>query len=155
MHRHAANCSRTEIVRQVTENDETLRDFGSYVPIGHSVKKLNRWAAQAAEILYLTSRKKEDEVDLIRSVLLKNGFPEGKLLFRNEYEEYKDIAEKVLPRILIEDDCESIGGADEMTITHINPELKRKIKSIIVKEFGGIDHLPDNIEDLILDDTSY
>jgi len=32
-----------------------------------------------------------------------------------------------------------------MTITHVKPEIKKKIKSISVKEFGGIDYLPDEI----------
>jgi len=50
-----------------------------------------------------------------------------------------------MPDIIIEDDCESIGGKYEMTYTHIKPELKKRIKSIVVEEFGGIDHLPDNI----------
>jgi hypothetical protein len=32
-----------------------------------------------------------------------------------------------------------------MTYPHLKPELKAKIKSIVVKEFGGIDHPPDDI----------
>lgn len=46
------------------------------------------------------------------------------------------------------DDCESIGGEPEMTYPHIRADLKPKIKSIVVKEFQGIDHLPDSIEEL-------
>ena len=34
-----------------------------------------------------------------------------------------------------------------MIITHIDSVLKRKLKSIIVKEFEGIDHLPNLILD--------
>ena len=55
------------------------------------------------------------------------------------------MAERETPDILIEDDCESIGGEKEMTYPHIREDLKSKIKSLVVKEFGGIDHLPDNI----------
>lgn len=47
----------------------------------------------------------------------------------------------MIPDILIEDDCESIGGEKEMVYPHIKDELKSKIKSIVVKEFEGIDHL--------------
>ena len=54
-----------------------------------------------------------------------------------------------MPDVLIEDDCESIGGKDEMTITHVKPDLKKKIKSIVVKEFSGLDHLPDKISALL------
>ncbi|OGE71166.1 hypothetical protein A2617_01400 [Candidatus Daviesbacteria bacterium RIFOXYD1_FULL_41_10] len=56
--------------------------------------------------------------------------------------------ENVLPDILIEDDCESIGGEIEMCYPNIKPEIKEKIKHIIVKEFQGIDHLPDNLDEL-------
>jgi hypothetical protein len=43
---------------------------------------------------------------------------------------------------LIEDDCESIGGEKEMVYPYIKKELKSKIKSVIIKEFEGIDNLP-------------
>jgi len=69
-------------------------------------------------------------------------------LFRKEGEKYKDVAEKLMPDVLIEDNCESIGGEPEMTYPHINEDLKKKIKSIIVKEFGGIGHLPDDVHKL-------
>jgi hypothetical protein len=36
----------------------------------------------------------------------------------------------------------------EMIYTHIKPELKRRVKSIAVREFGGIDHLPDSVSKL-------
>ena len=54
-----------------------------------------------------------------------------------------------MPDLIIEDDCESIGGSSEMTYTYLKTELKAKIKLIVVKEFEGIDHLPDGINDLI------
>jgi len=47
----------------------------------------------------------------------------------------------IIPQIIVEDDCESIGGEKEMTFTHLKPELKKKIKLIASKEFVGIDHL--------------
>ncbi len=70
------------------------------------------------------------------------------MFFRQGGEEYKDITEKVLPDILIEDDCESIGGVKEMTISDISQNLKAKIKFILIKEFQGIDHIPDDLSDL-------
>jgi hypothetical protein len=33
-----------------------------------------------------------------------------------------------------------------MTITNVESIIKRRIKSIVVKEFGGLDRLPDKIE---------
>jgi hypothetical protein len=73
----------------------------------------------------------------------------NQVFFPYSDEQYHDVAERVLPDVLIEDDCESIGGEKEMTYPHIKPELKAKIKSIVVKEFGGIDHLPDDTSALM------
>ena len=84
-----------------------------------------------------------------KAVLRNHDFPEGQVFFRHSGESYSDVAESVLPDILIEDDCESIGGQEEMTYPHIKPELKARIKSIVVREFGGIDHLPDDIFALV------
>ncbi|MBU0476672.1 hypothetical protein KKB68_01510, partial [Patescibacteria group bacterium] len=75
-------------------------------------------------------------------------FPEGEVLYRKDGESYKGLAEKIIPDVLIEDDCESIGGEKEMTITFVRPYIKRRTKSVVVKEFQGIDHLPDDIKSL-------
>ncbi len=148
MHKSAVGRGREQIVKQSEKKQESVHDYASYVPVGNAPKKLNVWKNQGAEILYLTSRKMPDEVEQIKAVLRKHGFPGGRLLFRQKDEGYKDVAERVVPDILVEDNCESIGGADEMTITHIKPEIKKKIKSIVVKEFEGIDNLPDNVAGL-------
>ncbi len=148
MHKGALGHKREETIQQVKNKEKTVHEFESYIPIGNAVKKLKIWKEARAEIFYLTSRKKPKEISQIQKVLQNYRFPKGKLLHRKENEEYSNVAEKVNPDILIEDDCESIGGTDEMTITHIKPKIKKKIKSIPVKEFGGIDHLSDNLEDL-------
>ncbi len=148
MHKTAIGHSREEIVKQVEDEQESVHDYKSYVPVGNAVKKLQTWKNQGAEILYLTSRRKPEEIEQIQNVLKKFKFPDGQLLFRQKDEEYKDVAERIIPDVLVEDDCESIGGIDEMTITHVKPEIKKKIKSIPIKEFGGIDHLPDKISAL-------
>jgi len=57
--------------------------------------------------------------------------------------------ETLKPDILIEDDCKSIGGAWQMCITIVKPDIKKNILSIAVPEFRGIDHLPLNIEKLL------
>lgn len=69
-------------------------------------------------------------------------FPPGRVLARQPGETYGDVAERELPDVLIEDDCESI-GADQITYPQIRPDLQARIKSIVIPEFGGIDHLPD------------
>ena len=151
IHPSAKGYRREDIVKQVKSGtDSSIYNWRTYIPIGNSVEKLQKWKSQGAKILYLTSRIKPREVEDIKSVLKKHGFPEGQLLFRQKGEEYKDVAEKAMPNVLIEDDCESIGGMEEMTITNIKPDLKKKIKSVVVKEFEGIDHLPDDLKNLKL-----
>jgi hypothetical protein len=127
--------------------------FKASVPIGNSVKKIHAWKNQGATIVYLTSRRKTEEIHIIQDILRKYQFPEGELLFRREGEEYRDVAEKALPNIIVEDDCESIGGEEEMTYPGIKPDLKATVKSIVVKEFGGIDHLPNDVAELAEHDS--
>lgn len=150
----AAGVSREERVKQSIENINSVNDFRSYIPNGSAVEKLRKWKSQGAEIYYLTSRTKENEITDVRFVLEKYQFPNmHNLLYRKQGQEYKDVAEQLMPNILIEDDCESIGGESEMTFPHIRPNLKRKIKSIVVKEFAGIDGLPDSLDELENNET--
>lgn len=129
-----------------------LRDWFNhqkYLPISNSVKKITTWSKQRAEIYYLTSRKNLLEVNQIKNILINSGFPGEGLFYRDGKEKYKDIAELLIPTIIIEDDCKNIGGKWQMTITYIREDIKNNIKSIIVPEFGGIDHLPNEINKLL------
>ena len=80
----------------------------------------------------------------------KYAFPDGQILYRQNREEYKDVVERIqpLPDVIVEDDCESIGGEVEMVYPNLKPKLKDRIKSIVIKEFEGIDYLPDRISEL-------
>ena len=149
MHESAVGHTREEIVKQVKDKEKSVHDYKSYVPVGDAVKKLHNWKKDGTEILYLSSHETMEDVEKDKFVLKKYEFPNGQVIFRQADEQYKNIAERIMPDVLIEDDCESIGGKDEMAITHVKPEIKKKIKSIVVKEFGGIDHLPDKISALI------
>lgn len=119
----------------------SLYHHNSYIPINNCVKIIRNWASQGAEIVYCTSRKRKQALD-IAAILMKYEFSGTRLYYREGKEKYKDIVEAVKPNILIEDDCKSIGGSWQMCITHVNPQLKDQIVSIIIKEFAGIDHLP-------------
>jgi hypothetical protein len=125
---------------KTVKNDSSIYDYSSYIPVKNSVKKLKAWEAKGAEILYLTSRRKTEEVQQIRNVLKRHGFPNGELFFIKRTEKYEDVIERVKPDVYIDDDCESIGGNDIQR--NIDPRSNTRI--IIVKEFRGIDHLPDN-----------
>ena len=161
MHKNAQGKARAEIIQQVKDQELSVRDFEDYVPIGNAPQKLNKWKSQGAEICYLTSlseNKKARGDETVRKeglkadsvVLKKYNFPEGIIYHREVNEDYKDVIARILPipNILIEDDCESIGGKQEMTFTHLSDKLKTKIKSIPIKEFSGIDYLPDNVSEL-------
>ncbi len=125
-----------------------LFNYTSYIPIGNCLDKIQTWERQGAEIIYFTSRRTEKQISAIASVLKKYNFPGTRLYYREANQKYKDIVELVTPDVLIEDDCKCIGGQWQMCITYVNPEIKRRIKSIVVKEFKGIDHLPELITDL-------
>ena len=129
--------------------DLTGQVFSKYEPTGKAVAKLTGWANQGAQICYLTSHQNANMVPVDQRVLDKYDFPQGEIYWRQNGEAYKDVAERVRPDVLIEDDCESIGGEAEMTYPHIREYLKPKIKSIVVKEFQGIDHLPEKLQDLL------
>lgn len=161
MHKNAVGKTREEVVEQVKNQEKSVRDFGSYVPIGKTTEKLNMWKEQGAQILYLSSlieNKKIRDNEVLgkndpradQEVLNRHEFPKGTIYHRQKGETYAQIAERIVPNVLIEDDCESIGGEKDMTITYIKLDIKRRIKSIPVKEFGGIDHLPDNLNELLL-----
>lgn len=124
-------------------------NHASYVPIKNSVNIIKSWEQQGAEIMYLTSRKKAKHVQEIKEILLINHFSGQYLYYREKGQKYKDIVELAIPDILIEDDCRSIGGKWQISITYVKPEVKNKVKSIIVKEFKGIDYLPTLLSELL------
>lgn len=118
-----------------------LYDFASYIPIGSCVDLIRQWDEQGAEIIYCTSRKGK-QVPLIVDVLKRNNYCGTKLYYREKGLTYSQIVEEVMPDILIEDDCRSIGGKEQMCIFHVSEECRDRIHSIPIEEFKGIDHLP-------------
>ncbi len=127
-------------------SDDRIKDYSSYVPVGGAVEKLTVWTENGAEISYLTSRVKFMEIKQIKDVLKNFDFPGDMVHARQEDETYKQVVMTVKPDLLIEDDCKSIGGEAEMISFGLKSEAG--IHVIVVPEFGGIDHLPDNLEEL-------
>ena len=122
---------------------------GKYIPKGNCVNKISSWSNEGARIVYMTYVKKASSAEAVKNILVKYKFPGQYLYHRTKGEKYKDIVEAVKPDILIEDDCKSIGGKWQMSITYVDNNIKDKIKSIVVKEFKGIDFLPDNLTELM------
>ncbi len=131
------------------DREASVRDFASYVPIGDAVTKLGLWRDQGAEIVYLSSHRRPNDIAMDESVLQRFGFPPGRIVARANGEDYGDVATRVDPDVIVEDDCESIGGTIEMTFPRLRSELRDRITSIVVREFGGIDHLPDDASVLL------
>lgn len=169
MHSSAKGKTREEIVQQSKEfgiqmeekslafqdtasygtDSGGIHDYQGYIPVHNAVEKIKKFKKQGATIFYLTSRRVKEEIEAIRNVLEKNDFPDSQnLLYRQQGEDYKDVAERLMPDILIEDNCESIGGEKEMTYIHMSGDAKARVHSITVKEFSGIDYLPDNLGQL-------
>jgi hypothetical protein len=128
----------------------SVYDFTSYIPLNHAVEKIMSWKKQGATIYYLTSRRIKSEINTIKNILDTYHFPDSQnVVFRQKREDYQDVARRLMPDILIEDDCESIGGTKEMTYPNMSNEDKQKIHSVVVKEFEGIDQLPTDIHKLL------
>jgi hypothetical protein len=119
-------------------------DFANYVPIGNAAVKLRAWAAKGAEIVYLSSHRNSLDVVADRVVLSRWAFPSGDILWRAQNESYAEVVARAAPDVLVEDDCESIGGRGETASAHLSAEAARKVHRLVVNEFGGIDHLPDD-----------
>jgi len=156
MHKNAAGLAREQIIQQVIEQEESVRDFRNYIPIGNAAQKLNEWVRRGAVISYLsalTENKKSRGDEVVgkeglkadEEVLNQYGFPKGIIYHRGQNETYAGVVEKMqpLPDTFIEDNCASI-GVSEQTYPHLRPEIQLQIKSIMVEEFGGIDQLPDD-----------
>jgi hypothetical protein len=117
-----------------------------YISIGRSVQKLQLWHNQGAEIICCTYVRRW-RINFILDVLKENHVPADILCYREKGQSYADVTEEICPDILIEDDCKSIGGVKQMCITYCSEKLKKNICSVVVKEFMGIDNLPDVLAD--------
>ncbi len=147
MHAGAVGVTRAGRVAQVRSGHPTVGDYAGYVPVGDAVAKLRRWRDAGATVDYLSLHRDPSDVALHSVVLRTHGFPAG-CLPAGPGESNGDVAGRKPPDVLIEDDCESIGSG-QITYPQIHPDVRAKIKPVIVPEFGGIDHLPDNPQALL------
>jgi hypothetical protein len=132
----------------IREKRDTTGKMVGGIMLGNAAGKLEIWKRQGAQITYLTSRRDSQEVKAVGQTLKQYRFPKGQLLSRGPGESYGTVAEKIMPNIIVEDDCASIGGQKEMTYPQIKPEVRSRIRSVVVREFAGIDSLPSSLLDL-------
>jgi hypothetical protein len=88
MHSAAVGRTRAERVKQVLDGNGSLYDFLSYVPVDNAVKKLQAWQQRGAEIVYLSSHKKAEDVEMDKAVLRNYAFPDGQVFYRRNDEHY-------------------------------------------------------------------
>ena len=62
------------------------------------------------------------------------GAPEGELFYRRENEHNGQAAERADADIIVEDDCESIGGPARMTYPKLGPDSKARTKLVVIPE---------------------
>lgn len=68
---------------------------------------------------------------------------------RAERESYGQLVDRLSPDVLIEDDCESIGGAVKTVAAQLSATAGERIKCLVLPEFIGLGHLPDDLGELI------
>jgi hypothetical protein len=115
-------------------------DFASNVPTDGAVEKLNVWASRGAEVAYLSSHRKRDDVGLDERVLALHGFPIGPVHWRANADSCGDLVDRIGPDVVVEHDCESIGGVCKTVASQLGQE--RTTSCWVVPEFGGLSHLP-------------
>lgn len=115
-----------------------------YEPLGKSIKIINDLFNKGNGI-YLCSYVRKKRYHFIKSIMDYYKVNYTEILCRDKGEQYSDLVERICPDILIEDDCASIGGEKEWCITNVREDIKKRIKSIIVKEFEGIDSTENKI----------
>ncbi len=149
MHKDARGLPRKKRIEQIRENQKSVRNFTDYIPTEGTIERLRGWERQGAELSYLTSHRSIDDVKKDEFVMRRHNFPSGPVLYRLGNETYADIVERQSPDIFIEDDCESIGGEPEMASPHLRPWVKKRMKIIVVPECGGLEHLPESLDQLL------
>ena len=144
MHAAAAGVNRDERVRQVRRGDPTVPDFASYIPAPGTADKLAAWHRHGAILIYLSSHRRPDDLRADESVLRRHGFPPGPVHGRQQGEDYGPLVERLGLDVLVEDDCESIGGAAQTCAAQLSPAGRQSVRCVVLPEFSGLAGLPDN-----------
>lgn len=117
------------------------------MPTDAAVEKALSWQRHGADLCYLSSHRTAADVDLDRGVLTVHGFPSGLMFFREPGKSYADVACRTGANVVVEDDCEGIGGSAQMIALALGPRAEQ-LHCVVVPEFGGLGHLPDDPDEL-------
>lgn len=112
----------------------------TYIPINNAIETLKKWQEEGYEVIYLTSLKGRRAMKMAQH-LDELGFTGSMVGYRQKNQDYATLIKEELPDILIEDNCSSIGGEENMCYNLLSEKLKKEIKHIVVEEFKGIDNV--------------
>ena len=112
----------------------------TYIPINNAIETLKKGKEEGYEVIYLTSLKGRRAMKMAQH-LDELGFTGSMVGYRQKNQDYATLIKEELPDILIEDNCLSVGGEQNMCYNLLNDELKKEIKHIVVEEFKGIDDI--------------
>ena len=121
-----------------------MRDFASYVPTPGTAGKLTAWQQHGASIVYLSSHRRQDDIRADESVIRRHGFPAGPVYGRQQGEDYWPLVERLRLDVIVEDDCENIGGAAQTCADQLSPGSRQSTHCIVLPEFSGLADLPDD-----------
>jgi hypothetical protein len=82
-------------------------------------------------------------------VICRHGFPAGPVYGRRQGEDYGPLVERLGLDVLVEDDCESIGGGAQTCASPLGLAGSRSVRCIVLPEFSGRADLPDNPAQLL------
>ena len=135
-------------VSRVRAGHPTIGDYAAYVPVDGAVAKLHRWQDAGAQIDYLSSHRNPDDVALDAFVLREHGFPMGRAVAARLARVMATWPGARRPTSSSKTTARAL-GADQITYPQIPPDVRARIKSIVVPEFGGLDHLPNRPQALL------
>jgi hypothetical protein len=144
MHAAAAGVERDERVRQVRRRDPSVLEFASYVPTPGTAGKLAAWERHGAALVYLSSHRRSDDIRADEAVIRRYRFPAGPVHGRHEDEDYGALVERLGLDVLVEDDCDSIGGAAKTCAAQLSLAVSQSVRCLVLPEFGGLAGLPDD-----------
>jgi hypothetical protein len=149
MHAAAAGVERDERIQQVRRRDPSVRDFASYVPTPGTAARLAAWQRHGAILVYLSSHRHPDDIRTDAAVIRRHGFPAGPVHGRQPGEDYGPLAERLGLDVLVEDDCESIGGAAQTCAAQLSPAGTQSLRCVVLPEFSGLAGLPEDPAELL------
>ncbi|MBV9094388.1 MAG: hypothetical protein JO132_10995 [Streptosporangiaceae bacterium] len=59
-------------------------------------------------------------------------------------ENYGALVDRLALDVLVEDDCESIGGPRQTCVAQLSPAARRRVRCVMLPEFLGLGGLPDH-----------